>query len=124
MHLPEFVLLVVATVAAIAAGLAVVASNFRVARTLFWIAALSFGSMGIVWALSTSGYSLATQMIVAAVCAGLAAAGLVWGLNEVRGRPNAEGATMANDPKPGVNITGGQNIINYGLAGIIPSSGA
>ena len=44
MHLPDFVLLVIGALAAIAAGLAVLTSNYRVARVLFWIAALSFGS--------------------------------------------------------------------------------
>src|ERR1700730_10943750 len=109
MHLPEFILLVVATLAAIAAGLAVVASNFRVANALFWIAALSFGSLGIVWSLQSQGYSLATQMTVSAVCAAIAAAGLVWGLSEVRGRAEAEEIPrVAPDSKPNVSITGGQ----------------
>jgi hypothetical protein len=114
MHLPEFALLLIATVAAIAAGLAMVASNYRAARVLFWIAALSFGSLGIVWSQQSHGYSLATQMIVAAVCAAIAAAALVWGLDEIRGRANAgEVPSVTDKPEPGKNspaISAGGNI--------------
>jgi hypothetical protein len=119
MHLPEFVLLLIATVAAIAAGLAMVASNYRVARVLFWIAALSFGSLGLVWSQQSHGYSLATQMIVAAVCAGIAAATLVWGLDEIRGRANAaEIPSVTDKPEPykpaqgknSPNISAGGNV--------------
>ena len=89
MHLPDFVLLVLGTFSAIAAGLgaAVLAlenRSFKVVRVLFWASALSFGSMGVVWSQTSDGYSLQTQMIVAAVCAAIAAAGLVWGLHEVK----------------------------------------
>jgi hypothetical protein len=67
-----------------------IASNYRVARGLFWIAALSFGSLGVVWSAQSHGYSLVTQMIVAGICAAIAAAGLVWGVDEIKGRANAE----------------------------------
>jgi hypothetical protein len=90
MHLPEFALLVIAAITAISAGFAVVASNFRAARALFWISAVSFGSLGIVWSLQSQSYSLGTQMLVSALCAGIAAAGLVWGLNEIKNRIHAE----------------------------------
>lgn len=98
MHLPEFVLLVIATIAAIAAGLAVVASNYHMARILFWIAALSFGSLGVVWAASSDA-SLAKQMVVAAVVAAIAAAGLVYGLWELRTN-EPKGGTLHSAPKP------------------------
>lgn len=103
MHLAEFALLVVATIAAVAAGLAVVASNFRIARGLFWLAALSFGSMGVVWAVNSDA-SLTKQMVVAAIVAAIAAAGLVYGLWELRLKKGAgaSGEThsgAALDPK-------------------------
>jgi hypothetical protein len=128
MHLSEFVLLVIATVAAIAAGLAVVASNYRAARVLFYIAALSFGSMGVVWALN-SDTSLVKQMAVAFVVAGTGAAGLVYGLWEAENaqkkgdsshssavpahaedsKPNSP-ATNKNVGKNSPNISAGGNV--------------
>lgn len=56
----------------------------RAVRVLFWAAALSFGSSGIVWSATSEGYSLVTQMAVAAIAAAIAAAGLTWGLAEIR----------------------------------------
>jgi hypothetical protein len=116
-HLAEFILLLIATVAAIAAGLAMVASNYRVARVLFWIAALSFGSLGIMWSQQSHGYSLTIQMIIAAVCAAIAAASLVWGLDELRGRANAaEIPNLAEKPSPN-NSTSGKNSPNITAGG-------
>ena len=101
--------------------------NFRTVRTLFWLGAASFGSMGIVWGNSAVEYSLATRMAVAFICAGVAAAGLVWALAELRSRPAAnEGKIdelklhlspqkVAGDHNVVVgNVSGGQvaNIIN------------
>lgn len=84
------------------------ANATRVARALFWVAALSFGSMGIVWSVQSQGYSIATQMIVAAFCAGLAAAALVWGLHEIgikneasADEPRSHGA---HGTKPIINV--------------------
>lgn len=93
MHLSEFVLLVVATIAAIAAGTAMVAAKFQAARNFIWLGALTFGSMGVVWTQQSHGYSFATQAAVAAVIAAIAAVGLVWGLNEIRGRADANDST-------------------------------
>lgn len=84
MHLPDFSLLVISAVAAIAAGLAVLTSNYRVTRVLFWIAAIAFGSLGVVWSATSEGHSLATQMIVSAIVGALAASGLAWAIWEVR----------------------------------------
>jgi hypothetical protein len=87
MHLPDFILAAIFAIASIAAGLgaAVLAlaptqTNLRVVRVLFWIAALTFGSLGIVWSATSNGYSLTTQMIVSATMAAIAAAGLTWGI--------------------------------------------
>jgi hypothetical protein len=128
MHLAEFVLLVVATVAAIAAGLAMVVSNYRVARILFWIAALSFGSLGIVWSAQSHGYSLATQMAVAAICAAVAAAGLVWGLDELRERTaNAEEVPSVQKSEPaGKNspsISAGRDVSIGHIGDVINNNG-
>jgi hypothetical protein len=90
MHLPEFVLLVLATIAAIAAGLAVLASRFGIARVLFWVAALSFWSLGVLWSATSKGYSLPTQMIVAGIIGGIAAAGLAFVLWEIREKEKIE----------------------------------
>jgi hypothetical protein len=117
MHLPEFILLLIATVVGIAAGLAMVVSNYRVARVLFWIAALSFGSLGIVWSQQSNGYSLATQMIVAAICAAIAAAGLVWGLREIRGRANASEPISVTDNPPLSNAASSKNSPNISAGG-------
>jgi hypothetical protein len=88
MHLPEFTLLAIATVAAIAAGfgvgmLALGRPRFGVVRVLFWISALTFWSLGIVWA-ATSSQPLSIQMMVAGAIGAIAAAGIAWGLWEVR----------------------------------------
>lgn len=99
MQLPEFILLVVATVAAMAAGLAMLASNYRVARILFWIAALSFGSLGVVWSATSEGYSLPTQMVVSAIIAVIAATGLTWVLWEIRGK-EAQRVAVSSSPQP------------------------
>ncbi len=89
MHLSDFVLLVIGTLAAIAAGLALVASNYHAARILTWIAALTFGSMGVVWSATSESYPLSTQMIVSAVVGAIAAAGLTWALSEILGKEKA-----------------------------------
>jgi len=99
MHLPEFVLLVIATLATLAAGLAVLASNFRVARILFWIAALSFGSLGVLWSATSQGYALPTQLAVSAIIGAVAAAGLTWVLWEIKGKENVE-RSDATAPQP------------------------
>lgn len=96
MHLPDFVLLVIGTLAAIAAGLAVLTSNYRVARVLFWIAALAFGSLGVVWSATSEGYSLPTQMVVSATIGAIAAAGLTWTLWEIREKESTEVKTASN----------------------------
>src|SRR4051812_34410755 len=90
MHLPEFILLVTTTVAAIVAGLAVYASKYSIARVLFWIAALSVGSLGVMWSATSHGYSLPTQLLVSATIGALAAAGLTWVLWEVRMKEKTE----------------------------------
>jgi hypothetical protein len=107
MLLFEFALLVVATVAAIAAGLAVVASSFRIARGLFWAAALSFGSMGIVSSANSSA-SLPIQMMVSAIVAAIAAAGLTYGLWDLRIKEAAaqiDGGSENSKPKSQENVS-------------------
>jgi hypothetical protein len=64
----------------------------RAVRVLFWAAALSFGSTGIVWSATSEGQALWVQMVVAAAAAAVAAAGLTWGLWELRGRAAHEAA--------------------------------
>lgn len=116
MHLPEFILLVVATLAAIAASLAVVASSFRAAQVFTWIAGLSFGSLGIAWALQSHGYSLVTQIIVAAVCGAIGAGGLAWGLHEIKTRASAADPVKPSAPptppagKNNPNFTAGRDV--------------
>ena len=100
MHLSDFVLLVVGTLAAIAAGLAVVASNYSVARVLSWISALSFGSVGVVWSATSEGYSLPTQLFVSAIIGAVAAAGLTWALWEIRGKESKEHAAVTGEAAP------------------------
>jgi hypothetical protein len=134
MHLPEFVLSVAATVAAIAAGFAVVASNYNVARVLFWIATLSFGSLGIVWS-ATSQDPLSTQLLVSAIVGAVAAAGLTWGLWELRSKeantqktenaaPGPQ-AQPANPPRPWLEATRDSEINAKGavIAGEFPNIG-
>src|SRR5580704_12260267 len=88
MHLSEFSLLATATVAAIAAGwgaamLAFPQPKYGIVKSLFWIGALTFGSLGIVWS-STSEQPLWVQMLVSGIIGGVAAAALAWGLWEIR----------------------------------------
>jgi hypothetical protein len=136
MHLSDFVLLVVGTLAAIAAGLAVLASNYGIARILFWIAALSFGSMGVVWSATSEDYSLSTQMIVSAIIGAIAAAGLTWALWETRGKeragpPRSEStsqAPMAAQAQGGAGgsgeIFGNNGTIRAGKGGNVGAGGA
>jgi hypothetical protein len=89
MHLPEFTLLAIATVSAIVAGfgvgmLALGRPRFGVVRVLFWISALTFASLGIVWSATSSDHPLWVQMVVAGTIGAIAFAGLAWGLWEVR----------------------------------------
>lgn len=74
MHLVDFLLGGQFAFAGITAGLgaavlALEGANTRVIRVLFWLGAISFGSLGIVWAGTSHGHSLITQMIVAAAFA-------------------------------------------------------
>ncbi|WP_316224631.1 MULTISPECIES: hypothetical protein [unclassified Bradyrhizobium] len=104
MHLPEFGLLVLTTIAAIAAGLAMLASKYSIARVLLWIAGLSFGSLGVLWSASSEGYSLPTQLIVAGAVGAVAAVGLTWAIWEIRLKEKAEqsasAASNSVSPKP------------------------
>ena len=127
MHLPDFVLLVLATIAAIAAGLAVLASKYNIARVLFWIAGLSFWSLGILWSATSEGYPLKTQLLVAAIVGAVAAAGLTWGLWEIRGKedgekkPSSIPAAPLEEPmvKGGIGGDGGSGYIKGPGAGVI-----
>ena len=88
MHLPEFALLAIATIAAIAAGfgigmLALGRPRFGVVRVLFWISALTFASLGIVWS-ATPDHPLWVHMAVSGAIGAIAFTGLAWGLWEVR----------------------------------------
>jgi hypothetical protein len=57
--------------------------NFRAARVLFWISAVGFGSLGVVWA--ASGNTLPVGRIaVAAIIGAVAAASLAWVLWELQ----------------------------------------
>ena len=95
MHLPDFIIAGQGLFASIAVGvgwamLAIPSPNYQPVRVLFWLASLSFGTIGIVWAMTSEGYSVSTQMTVAAICAAVAAAGLVWGLRQI---PTSAGST-------------------------------
>jgi hypothetical protein len=125
MRLPEFVLSVTATLVGVAAALAVLASKYRFARVLFWIAALSFGSLGVVWSATSEGYSLPTQMLVAAVIGAVAAAGLTWALWEIRGKERAEKTTAATTaegmlPTRGPTLEATQNAAIDATGSVIP----
>jgi hypothetical protein len=116
MHLPDFILLAIATVAAIAAGLAMAASNYRVARVLSWLAALSFGSMGVVWSATSEHYSLFVQMIASVIIAAIAATGLTWVLSEIRGKERAAKQTIPPPPQAQAGSGGsGQILGNNGI---------
>src|SRR5262249_24223094 len=61
------------------------------------VSALSFGSSGIVWSATSENKSLFVQIAVSASVAAVAAAGLAWGLWELRARAASE------SPPTGVN---------------------
>jgi hypothetical protein len=119
MHLTDFIVAGQFAFAGITAGLGFVVlappiPNHRAARVLFWLGALSFGSMGIVWALTSEDYSLRTQMLVAAICAAIAAAGLVWGLRQVNvqlNTPERSGSPSVAPSTAGDNNSGNSGII-------------
>ena len=128
MHLPDFALSVIGALAAIAAGLVMLASNYRIARVLFWIAAVSFGSMGVVWSATPEGYSLPTQMVVSATVAAIAAAGLTWALWEIRGKeragePASVTASQTDQPIQGRAGRGGSGEIFGNIGTIIGGKG-
>lgn len=99
-----------------AAMLALSPVKGRPVRVLFWATALSFGSSGIVWSATSEGDSLPVQMTVAAVIAAIAAAGLTWGLWELRtheqpastDKPLSE-APETKQPSTGILIRPGAN---------------
>lgn len=87
MPTPDFILLVIATAAAICAGWGYAMlgppPNFRAARVLFWVSAVGFGSLGIVWA--ANGDTLPVgRIITAAIIGAVAAASLAWVLWELQ----------------------------------------
>lgn len=139
MHLTDFAIGGTFALSGIAVGLgaaimALAPMNYRAVQFLFWLGAGSFGSMGIVWGSAAGEYSLATKMVVAFVCAGIAAAGLVWALTELSSRSTttieekleekkqspSKPQVTGNDKVIVGNISGGQaaNIINnfYGAS--------
>ena len=104
------------------------ASNYRIARVLFWIAAVSFGSMGVVWSATSEGYSLPTQMVVSATVAAIAAAGLTWALWEIRGKeragePASVTASQTDQPIQGRAGRGGSGEIFGNIGTIIGGKG-
>lgn len=113
MHLSEFILLILATVAAVAAGLAMIASKYSIARACFWVAAISFWSMGILWSATSNEYSLRTQVIVSAIVGGIAAGALAWVLWEIRGKEAEETPASLNENlrslKPSEVLSGAQS---------------
>jgi hypothetical protein len=87
--LPEFSLLAISTTAGIAAAfgigmLAMASPRFGVARWLFWIFAIAFWSLGVVWSSTTSEQPLLIQMLVSAAVGAVSAGALSWGLYEIR----------------------------------------
>ncbi|MEH2557986.1 hypothetical protein V1286_005515 [Bradyrhizobium algeriense] len=108
-----------------AAVMALVPTNHRVARILFWLGAVSFGSMGTVWGINSEDQSLTIRMTVAFICAGIAAAGLVWALSELRTREkvaqaNIEETKPAGKTKPtstNQRVTGNDNVVTGPVAG-------
>lgn len=124
MHLPEFILLVTATVAAIAAGLAVLASKYSIARILFWIAGLSFGSLGILWSAMSEGYSLSVQLVVSAAIAAIAAAGLTWALWEIKVKEQAENPLVGDSHQSAGPGTPHNSILEANMGGEISAKGA
>jgi hypothetical protein len=120
MRLADFVIAALVAFAGITVGigaamlLAPPPINVRITKVLFWTGALSFGSLGIVWAQTSEGYSLPVRMLVAAVCAGVAAAGLVWALNELKTRASGlsylEKPPQSEQGENSPNISAGGNI--------------
>lgn len=111
MRLSDFVLLIFGTLAGMAAGLAMLASKYSVARILFGIAALSFWSMGVVWSATSQGYSIQMQMIVSAIIGAIAAAGFTWVLWEIRGKEMGNKPAMETSKQaaqPGMQGLGGE----------------
>lgn len=94
--LSDFVLLVVATIAALAAGLAMFASQYPVARVCFWTAGLSFGVMGVLWSLTTKeDHPLWLRLIVSGAVGAIAAVGLTWALWEISQKEKIETPSIA-----------------------------
>ena len=118
MVLVDYILLVLAAAAGLAAAiggimLSLPTYSTRAIEAVFYVAAISFGSLGIVWG-SLSNYSLGTRMVVAGVTAAVAAMGLIYVLSLI-GRSEEtsqaqEASNMASPNSPPVNVIINNNI--------------
>ena len=77
-----------------------------------------FGSLGIVWAISTLKESFGMRLIVAGVVAAVGAMMIVWLLEQIRNREAPPDAVVAQsaapDAKQSVTIEGSGNTVNQG----------
>jgi hypothetical protein len=86
MHLLDYVLLVLATAAGLAAAvggimLTLPSPRYRAAKAAFWFAAMCFGSLGILWGANAANYPLSVRLIAAGSTAAIAAMALTYMLS-------------------------------------------
>ena len=88
MDAPDFACLASVAIASVAAGLAYAMiarpdPKVLAAKVLAWVAALGFGSLGVIWGVTNNNYSLGMRVAAAAILAAVAAGALVWVLSDI-----------------------------------------
>jgi hypothetical protein len=98
MSTPDFIILVLAAIAGIAAAAGGIVITFKTpryaaARVAFCIAALCVFLVGVIWGVTAEHSSMLARYTAAGVTAAIAAVGLVWILTHLQGENEVPGAT-------------------------------
>jgi hypothetical protein len=92
MALSDYILLVLTAAAGLAATvggvmLTLPSPNYYIVRGSFWMAAVCFGGLGIVWGTAAGNQPMLLRLAVAGVTAALAAMVLTWVLSQIIEKP-------------------------------------
>jgi hypothetical protein len=117
----DFIITTIFTAASILAGwgytvMVTPGSNARVARVMFWISAIGFGTLGAVWAANQE-HLTAMNLSIAGVVGAVAAIALTWVLWQVEHPAMAQDLPAKSSDQSPVNIAGSGNVVSIGQTG-------
>lgn len=101
---PDFSMLVIAALASVAAGLAYAMltrekPGIVAAKVLSSLSAIGFGSLGVIWGVTSSAYPLGLRVVAASVLGAIVAGALTWIFADINGQSKALSPTPPGPPK-------------------------